>query len=65
MRRDATNYCGPIAESDLVDVLLSAAGERGTNLDYLEQTVEALRTEGLADPHLERLAHKARAANCA
>jgi glutathione-specific gamma-glutamylcyclotransferase len=61
IRRDAPNYCGRIGETELVDVLLSAAGARGTNLDYLEQTVAALRVEGLADPHLERLAARARA----
>ena len=62
IRRDASNYCGRIAETELVDVLLTASGARGTNLDYLEQTVAALRAEGLADPHLERLAARARAA---
>ena len=62
MRRDAANYCGRIDDDDLVDVLLSAAGARGSNLDYLEQTVAALRAEGLADPHLERIARTARTA---
>lgn len=56
VRRDARNYCGPLPDTDVVDVLNRACGHYGTNLEYLLQTVTALRALGLRDPHLERLA---------
>jgi cation transport protein ChaC len=62
VRRDARNYCGPLADELIVDVLRRACGRYGTSLDYLLRTVAALRELGLRDPHLERLAKKAAAA---
>lgn len=59
VRRDAFNYCGGLSEDDMVEILLSARGVRGTSLDYLQRTVAALHEAGLRDPHLERLMHKA------
>lgn len=59
VRRDAPNYCGRLDERELLDVLARACGRFGTSLDYLLRTVEGLRAEGLADPHLERLAQRA------
>jgi cation transport protein ChaC len=59
VRRDAPNYCGRLAENEVLDVLARACGRFGTSLDYLLRTVEGLRAVGLADPHLERLAHRA------
>lgn len=59
VRRDAFNYCGHLAEDDLIDILIRACGVRGTSLDYLQRTVAALHEAGLRDPHLERLMHKA------
>jgi len=59
VRRDAFNYCGGLSEDDVVEILLSARGVRGTSLDYLQRTVAALHEAGLRDPHLERLMHKA------
>lgn len=56
VRRDAPNYCGRLGERETIDVLARACGRYGTSLDYLLRTVEGLRAEGLADPHLERLA---------
>lgn len=59
VRRDAFNYCGGLSEDEVVEILLSARGVRGTSLDYLQRTVAALHDAGLRDPHLERLMHKA------
>jgi cation transport protein ChaC len=57
--RDAHNYCGELTEDDVIDILVTARGLRGTSLDYLQRTVAALHEAGLRDPHLERLAHRA------
>jgi cation transport protein ChaC len=59
VRRDAFNYCGGLAEDEVVDILVRACGARGSSLDYLQRTVAALHEAGLRDPHLERLAHRA------
>jgi cation transport protein ChaC len=61
VRRDARNYCPPMHEDAIVDVLRNACGRYGTSLEYLQHTVTALRELGLRDPHLERLAHIAAA----
>jgi cation transport protein ChaC len=59
VRRDAFNYCGDLAEDEIIDILVRACGVRGTSLDYLQRTVAALHEAGLRDPHLERLMHRA------
>jgi cation transport protein ChaC len=59
VRRDAFNYSGKLAEDELVGILVSACGSKGTSLEYLQRTVAALHEAGLRDPHLERLAHRA------
>jgi cation transport protein ChaC len=59
VRRDAHNYCSHLGEDEIVDILISACGVKGTSLDYLQRTVAALHEAGLNDPHLQRLAHKA------
>ena len=59
VRRDAHNYCGGLAEDEIVGILTRACGTRGSSLEYLQRTVAALREAGLRDPHFERLAHKA------
>lgn len=57
----ASNYCGRLPEAEMLAILARAQGRYGTSLDYLERTVAALHAEGLSDPHLARLARKARA----
>ena len=59
VRRDAVNYCGELAEDQLMDVLVRACGIYGSSLDYLRHTVQALRADGLRDPHLEQLLDRA------
>jgi cation transport protein ChaC len=62
VRHDAVNYDGGLGEDEKIAILHRACGERGTSLEYLQHTVAALRAEGLRDPHLERLLHRAQAA---
>ncbi|HEU0204191.1 MAG TPA: gamma-glutamylcyclotransferase [Burkholderiaceae bacterium] len=59
VRPAAFNYCGNLPEEETIAILARASGRYGTSLDYLLRTVEALRAEGLCDPHLERLAQRA------
>jgi glutathione-specific gamma-glutamylcyclotransferase len=59
VRTDGINYCGGLSEAELVMILRTARGSFGTSLDYLQRTVQALRADGLRDPHLERLARLA------
>lgn len=59
VRRDARNYCGGLIEDDIVEILITACGVRGSSLEYLQRTVTALREAGLNDPHLDRLVQRA------
>ncbi|MEF9996177.1 MAG: gamma-glutamylcyclotransferase, partial [Burkholderiaceae bacterium] len=58
--RHSPLYCGGLGDAELGAVLRHARGEKGSSLEYLEQTVAALRAEGLHDRHLERIARLAR-----
>jgi cation transport protein ChaC len=55
VRRDASNYCGELPETQVLDVLQRACGIYGSSLEYLRHTVQALRAEGLEDRRFERL----------
>lgn len=60
VRRDASNYAGRLSERDILDVFVrGSCGRYGTSLEYLVNTIGALRSHGIADPHLERLARHA------
>ena len=60
VRRDAPNYAGRLDEQHILDVFARGSyGRYGTSLDYLVNTICALRTHGIVDPHLERLARRA------
>ena len=60
VRRDAPNYTGRLDEQRILDVFArGSCGRYGTSLDYLVNTICALRTHGIVDPHLERLARHA------
>lgn len=60
VRRDAPNYAGRLSEHDILDVFArGSCGRYGTSLEYLVNTIGALRSHGIADPHLERLARHA------
>ncbi len=60
VRRDAFNYCGKLAEREMVGILRRARGLYGSSLEYLQRIVHSLRAEGMSDPHLERLAQRVR-----
>jgi cation transport protein ChaC len=56
VKRSAPNYEGPICKERLIDRLVAASGELGSNADYLLETVEGLRLAQVPDRHLEVLA---------
>lgn len=60
VRRDAPNYAGRLDEAQIIEVFRrGSCGRYGTSLEYLVNTICALRTHGIVDPHLERLARHA------
>ncbi len=60
MRRDAPNYAGRLDERAILAVFeRGSRGRYGTSLEYLVNTICALRSHGIVDPHLERLARHA------
>jgi cation transport protein ChaC len=60
VRRDAPNYAGRLDEGQILDVFARGSyGRYGTSLEYLVNTICALRSHGIVDPHLERLARHA------
>jgi cation transport protein ChaC len=60
VRRDAPNYAGRLDEQQILAVFQrGSCGRYGTSLEYLVNTVCALRAHGIIDPHLERLARHA------
>lgn len=50
----------PMAEETLLQILRQAEGRYGSTLDYLRQTADALRREGIRDRAIERLMALAR-----
>jgi glutathione-specific gamma-glutamylcyclotransferase len=60
IRRDAPNYAGRLSERQILEVFeKGSCGRYGTSLEYLVNTICALRSHGIVDPHLERLARHA------
>lgn len=60
VRRDAPNYAGRLREEEILGVFArGSCGQYGSSLEYLVNTVRALREHGISDPHLERLARHA------
>lgn len=59
VRRATPYFSGRLAADQQLEIVLRAHGQLGSNLDYLLQTVAALRAEGLPDRHLEQLAQRA------
>ena len=55
-RRDHPQYCGDTLSTAMAaEIVASGVGTRGTALEYLANTVEALRTAEVRDPALERV----------
>ncbi|HTN50239.1 MAG TPA: gamma-glutamylcyclotransferase [Burkholderiaceae bacterium] len=60
VRRDAPNYAGRLEEQRILEVFArGSSGRYGSSLDYLVNTICGLRSHGITDPHLERLARHA------
>lgn len=56
--RDHAQYCGGLAPDRQAEVIARAAGGRGPNREYLENTVRHLAQIGIGDPDLEALADR-------
>ncbi len=56
VRHDSPDYCPHEEPEAVADILLSAEGGRGTNLDYFASTLAHLRSAAVHDPGLEALA---------
>lgn len=56
VNRHHPHYAGRVSEADIVETLLTARGAWGTSHAYFLQTLEGLRTHGIFDRHLERVA---------
>lgn len=56
INRDAAQYTGALTEPELIHRLAHARGSLGSSADYLLQTRDGLRTLGIVDRHIERLA---------
>jgi cation transport protein ChaC len=55
LSRHSPNFTGRLADTDLLHILRHANGRYGSTLDYLVQTVEALRGHRMGDRESERL----------
>lgn len=56
VRRDHLQYAGALSEDDCATLIDTAAGNRGSNRDYLKSTLEHLIDIGVEDPHLQAIA---------
>lgn len=48
----------PLTEDQTINIVLKAEGKMGTNIDYVRNTLFHLRTLGIGDARMERLAKK-------
>ena len=62
IRRGGENYAGALTEAEVVRSLATARGALGSAADYLFRTADGLRSLGIADPRIERLARQVRSA---
>ena len=53
LERHLPSYAGNLPDDVLGQVLANACGRYGTTRDYVEQTVNALRSHAMPDRHLE------------
>lgn len=60
LSRSSPSYTGPIDDQRMLAILRDARGRYGTTLDYLLATAEGLRSIGVRDAEIERLAALAR-----
>jgi cation transport protein ChaC len=55
--RSHKQYAGRLPPNQVADMIIQGAGDRGSGLEYLENTVHHLEALGLSDPTLRRLLH--------
>lgn len=48
-------FAGTLSPSDIVERIVRCRGDSGSNREYLVNLVDALRQEGISDPHLDAL----------
>ncbi len=56
VNRHHPQYAARVSEAEVVETLLTARGAWGTSHAYFLQTLEGLRSHGIFDRHLERIA---------
>ena len=56
IERSYQSYAGGLAEDEIVRRLATANGALGSSAEYLFQTRDGLRSLGIEDPRIERLA---------
>ncbi len=54
--RASPNHTGKMSDTHMLQVLRSASGRYGSTLEYLLETAASLRTHGIRDREIERLA---------
>jgi cation transport protein ChaC len=59
--RRQPQYAGALDDDTVAALIAAGVGQRGRNRDYLENTLQHLRTLGVFDRGLERLAERVRA----
>ena len=52
---DNPSFAGETPEAEIAEIIASRVGPSGTNLEYLLELAEALRTMGVHDPHVAAL----------
>jgi cation transport protein ChaC len=60
LSRSSPAHTGPIADSQMLEILRCASGRYGSTLDYLIETANSLRGCGIRDADVERLVGLAR-----
>jgi cation transport protein ChaC len=60
VRRDSRDYAGRLSPDEAARIIAASAGDRGTGLDYLANTVRHLEELGIADGPLHRIAERVR-----
>lgn len=54
LSRRSPSWAGALSDAELLNVFRHARGQYGSTLDYLQRTVQSLRSHGIRDRELER-----------
>jgi cation transport protein ChaC len=60
LSRTSPNHTGRISDVQMLEILRDAVGRYGSTLEYLMETAQALRSNGIRDREIERLESLAR-----